>query len=457
MKIRLKLTLLFTLLFAILLAVFAAVTYFSYAENREDSFFERLEQRAIVQANLLMDVGVAPNVLQLIYKNVPNNEEVAIYDTAFNLMYHDDAVGDRVKETPEMMRQIIKHHNIRFNIGKNQVVGFLYKYKEKYFIITAAAVDVAGYRKLENLQITLLAGFLIAIALTLVAGRFFSKKALSPVSHMVDRVEDITATNLHMRVQEGNRKDEIAVLAITFNRMLNRLEQSFESQKQFVSNISHELRTPLAAIVAELELSAIRPRTTDEYQEVIIRVSSDARKLVRLSNDLLDFAKASYDPDQIKFKNLRLDELLLDARLQILKANTDYHININFEEEMEIGDDRFISLNGNEYLLKVAFGNLMENGCKFSGNHQCSVTIRLSENSVFVRIADTGVGITPEDLPHIFEPFYRGNNKQYASGNGIGLSLTDRIIRLHKGQISVQSKPGEGTTFLVEIPHIPAL
>lgn len=452
MKIRLKLTLLFTFLFVALLLAFALIINFSYSEFREDRFFKRLEQRAITQANLLLDAGVDPGVLQLIYRNQDDEEEVAIFDTTFNLIYHDGPDIDKVKETPEMMQLINRKRLIYFHIGNDQAVGFLYQHKGKKYIITAAAEDAQGLRKLHNLQFTLVTGFIVGIILTLVAGRFFSKKALSPVSDMVEKVADITATNLHLRLPEGNGKDEIAELALSFNRMLNRLESSFEAQKQFVSNISHELRTPLATMITELELASIKPRTENAYRETINLALSDAKKLARLSNDLLDFAKASYDQAEITFKPLRIDEVLLDARMQVIKSDNNYQVSILFEEEIE--NEQLLTLNGNEYLLKVAFANLMENGCKFSKNKQCKVSIRFDTEHLLVQFTDHGVGIPAEDLPHIFKAFYRGNNKAHAGGNGIGLSLTDRIIRLHRGSISVRSNPGQGTTFLVQLTHL---
>ena len=155
--------------------------------------------------------------------------------------------------------------------------------------------------------------------------------------------------------------------------MLNRLESSFEAQKEFVSNISHELRTPLAAIIAELEVSDIKERTAGEHKVRNQLVLSEARKLSRLSNDLLDLAKAGYDQASIAFREIRLDEVLLDATQSILKLNPDYRIELHFEKETE--ENEGITIKGNEYLLKVAFANLIENACKFSGNHQCSVTI----------------------------------------------------------------------------------
>jgi len=319
-------------------------------------------------------------------------------------------------------------------------------------VITAAARDDYGLAKLKDLRVALAVGFSIAILLTLVAGSIFSKKALQPVSQMVDKVEDITASHLDLRLGTGNGKDEIAELAITFNRMLDRLEGSFEAQKQFVSNVSHELRTPLAAMIAELEIATNRERTADEYRVMIGLILEDARRLARLSKGLLDLAKASYDHAAIAFRPIRLDELLLDARQDVLKASPDYRVNIIFEKEIEADDS--ISVKGNEYLLKVAFTNLMENGCKFSDDKQCSVGISFHEPNIILRFSDTGIGIPPEDIPHIFIPFYRGSNKKYAGGHGIGLPLTDRIIRLHQGTLHVNSRPGEGTTFTIELPHV---
>ena len=455
MKIRIKLTLLFTTLFAALLMAFALVIYFSNAANREEEYYKRLKQQAITKANLLLETKIPPKVLQVIYKNSPNSlfqEEVAIYDTSFHLLYHDAVEIDKVKETRGMIDTIIAQKDFQFVVGPLQAVGVLYRYDGKLYVLTAAARDESGLAKLKTLKYTLIIGFSIAILLTLIAGILFSKKALQPVSEMIDKVKVITATSLDLRVQEGNGKDEMSELATTFNQMLDRIEKSFDSQKQFVSNISHELRTPISTIITELELSGTKTRTPEEYKTIIALTLNDARKLSKLSTGLLDMARASYDQTEIAFKELRLDELLLDARQQVLKSNTDYHINIIFEREIE--NDRYVSALGNEYLLKVAFSNLMENACKFSENHQSTVAISFHNTITILRFADTGIGIPPDEIPYIFNSFYRGTNKTYTSGNGIGLSLADKIIKLHKGNISVVSYIDEGTTFTVELPHL---
>jgi signal transduction histidine kinase len=435
--------------------LFALVVYFSFSENREEEYYSSLRHTAIIKANLLLDAKIPPRVLQLIYKHSTNSlfqEEVAIYDTAFHLLYHDAVEIDKVKETRQMINEIVAKKQIKFYQGEMQVVGILYHHNNKDYVITSAANDQYGYAKLRNLKYTLIIAFFVAIIFIYIAGHIFSSKALKPVSDMVDRVEEITATNLDLRISEGNGKDEIAELAVTFNAMLNRLEKSFDAQKEFVSNISHELRTPLTAMLTELQVTVEKERSNENYKDSIHHAISDARKLVRLSNSLLDLAKANYDHTEIAFKELRLDELMLDARNDVLHDRPGCKINILFEKEIE--DDDFISVLGNEYLLRVAFKNMMENGCKFSKDNEASVAITYFKDKTILRFQDRGIGIDERELHHIFDAFYRGGNQKFAGGNGIGLSLTKKIIDLHKGTITVDSQKNDGTIFTVELPHI---
>lgn len=455
MKIRTRLTILFTLISATLLLAFASVIYFSARESREKEFYTLLKKEAITKANLFFNASVDKKTLQDIYHNnrkILNEVEVAIYDTGFTLLYHDAVDIDFVKETKQMIDDINQKGEINFYQEDWQVIGLRYEFQGKNFIVTATAIDQYGYNKLDSLFKTIVIVFIISILVIYIAGRFFSKKAFEPVKEMTEKAANISATNLDLRLPSNGNKDELSELANTFNEMLNRLESSFDAQKHFVSNISHELRTPLAAIITELELSANKEKNAAEYKTAINNALNDARKLARLSNSLLDLAKASYDPAEISFKPIRIDEILLDARQQVQKVNPDYKIDIHFENDFE--NDNQISVNGNEYLLKVAFVNLFENGCKFSKDRQSTVSILFGNEKIILRFSDNGIGISEDDLKNIFVPFYRGDNKNFAGGNGIGLSLTQKIIALHKGTIDVLSKQNQGTTFSIELLHI---
>lgn len=455
MKIRTRLTILFTLITATILLAFATLIYISAKENREKEFYSLLRKEALTKANLFFNAKVETKTLQEIYKNnrqLLNEVEVAIYDSSFNLLYHDAVDIDYVKETPEMINEIYQKGEKQFYQEEWQVIGLRYEFENKYYIITATAIDQYGYNKLESLLKNSIIVFVISILFIYIAGRFFSKRAFDPVKEMTEKAKLISATNLDLRLNSNGSEDELSELASTFNEMLNRLENSFDAQKHFVSNISHELRTPLAAIITELELSTNKEKNVGEYKSTIQNALGDAKKLVRLSNSLLDLAKASYDPTEISFKPIRIDEILLDARQQVQKANPNYKIDIHFEDDFE--NDNQISVNGNEYLLKVAFSNLFENGCKFSRDKQSIVSIGFEKEKIQLRFSDKGIGISKIDLKNIFTPFYRGENKQFADGNGIGLSLTQKIIHLHKGSISVQSKQQQGTIFTVELQTV---
>lgn len=450
MKIRTRLTILFTIITATILMAFAFVVYYSAKENRKKEFYTSLKKEGVTKANLIFDAKVNAQTLQDIYRTnrkLLNEVEVAIYDTNFQMIYHDAVDLDVVKETPAMINEIYKKGDLQFFLGEWQVIGMPYTFEGKTYIITAAAFDQYGYNKLDSLYWTIFIVFMISIIFAYLAGLYFSKKAFAPVLLMTEKARRISAMNLDLRLTANGSKDELSSLAFTFNEMLDRLENSFEAQKNFVSNISHEIRTPLAAIITELELSINKERTLEEYKSAIQNALSDARKLARLSTSLLDFAKASYDPSEISFKSSRIDEILLDARLQVQQSHPDYKIDIHFEENFE--SDEEISIRGNEYLLKTAFVNIFENGCKFSENKQSTVSISFDDNGIQLDFKDQGIGIPPEDLKDIFTPFYRGENKSFADGNGIGLSLTKKIIELHKGEIEVESKVGEGTRFRV--------
>ena len=452
MKITLKLTILFTIITAGIVFLFAAVIYNYAKQDREEEFYERIKIKAFVKGELLFDAKASAQTLQEIHKNnlrVMNEAEIAIYDQNFNLLYHDNQKSDLIKETPQMLQQILDKGEIQFYKGKWQAVGERYTFRGKHYLITAISYDHYGYNKIDNMYNHMVYAYIISIVVICFSGLFFSIRAFAPVKDITRKVNKITASKLDVRLNVNGSKDELSALANTFNQMLDRLESSFETQKSFVSNISHELRTPLAAIIAELELSLSKDHTTQDYRDAISNTLDDAKRLVRLSTSLLDLARAGYDKSEISFKSIRADEVLLDARQIEQQANPNYHINIDFD--IDADDDRDITIMGNEYLLKVAFANLFNNGCKYSPNNQCSVKIQYTNNAIVLQFSNEGENIPTEELLTIFKPFFRGFNQQMASGNGIGLSLTQKIILLHNGTISVTSTGGI-TTFTISLP-----
>lgn len=450
MKIRIRLTLLFTLLTATILFFFAFIIYYSTKKDREKEFFELLKKEAITKSNLFLKAKVSSDVLHHIYQNnrqTLNEVEVAVYDHNKTLIYHDAVEIDFVKETEALFDQVQQKGYINFYQDRWQVVGMKYTVDGIDYFVTAAALDEYGYSKINNLLKNIILIYTLSLLLILLSAFFFTNKAINPIKAITSKAKQISASNLDLRIELKSKGDELAELTITINQMLQRLENSFDSQKSFVSNIAHELRTPLAAIITELEMALGKKHSNEEYQELIQFALNDTKRIVRLSNSLLDMAKASYDPSEINFKRIRIDEILLDSVVQVQKNNKEYKVELNFiripNEENEV------EVNGNEYLLKVAFTNLIENACKYSINSTCEIQIDFDETEVNIDFINEGERIRQEELTMIFQPFYRSAQHKNIQGQGIGLYLVKKIIDLHFGQLAVYTIEENKTFFRV--------
>lgn len=456
MKIRTRLTIRYTAVTAAIFLLSMLFVYLFSEHSRSQTFFRYLQREAVTKAHLFLKNKVDATVLQSIYLNnraFIDEVEVAIYTPGFEMLYHDASQFDIIKENREMIEKIKEKKIFEFYEGHYQAVGMLYHFNGKEYIITAAAYDGYGYANLRELERILIAISLIALSILIIAGYLLARSALNPVAAIVKEVENITASHIDKRLPGSDEKDELGELSAAFNDLLERLEKAFRSQKMFVSNVSHELRTPMAALITELEIVRLRDRSPERYREAIDNALNDAKGLIRLIEGLLNLARADYQPDQIRMTEIRLDEVLLDARSMVMKANPDFNVSLIFEQESE--DDSVLTVEGNQYLLFTAFINLMENNCKYSPDHTSCIHISYWERHSILRFSDNGVGMSAADKDNLFTPFYRGENREYAKGHGIGMTLAKKIIELHNGELEVFSYPGEGTTFIVKLLHIP--
>ena len=454
MKIKTKIALRYSIVTAILMAIFATVIYLVTVHDREVEFYDNLYREGVSKANLFFEAKASPEAMHSIYKNnieYIDEVEVAIYDIAADLLYHDAKDIDIVKETPELIQNIVENKkNTKFYVGKYQAVGFLFNHNNSHYVVTAAAYDGYGYNKLHKLIINLVTLTIVSILISFILGYFLTRRALKPVSDISGKMKNITANNLNLRILGYSDHDEFGELAASFNKALDIIESSFESQKMFVSNTSHELRTPLATLVGEIDFALLKERTIEEYIDTLRNSKHDAIRLIKLVNGLLDLAKTGYNENKISMSKVRIDEIVLDARTDVLKANPEYRIDIQFMQSGE--DDTELIILGNAYLLKTAFINLMENNCKFSENKTSIVSMFFENEVIDINFTDTGVGINREELKNIFKPFYRGKNKEFVDGNGIGLALVEKVVKIHKGKIKVDSVINMGTIFKIEIP-----
>ena len=417
MKIRTTLTLQYAGLTAAVFFVFVMAVYYVSEHSRSNAFFRNLQSEAITKAHLFLKDQVDAKTMQSIYLNNQkfiNEVEVAVYTTDFKILYHDALQNDIVKETPEMIKRILKRKNINFYVDEYQAIGLVYPFEGKDYVVTAAAYDGYGYANRDALRNMLILLFIGGLSVLVVVGYILSRSTLKPIRNIVKEAEKITASHIDKRLPVKNEQDELGELSTTFNALLE--------------------------------------RSSEQYQMAIGNALQDSRRIVNLIDGLLNLAKADYQSEQITMEEVRLDELLLDARELVLKAHPDYHIELVFEQEAE--EDNVLTIIGNSYLLTTAFVNLIENNCKYSSNRASSVLIAYWEQWAIIRLSDNGVGMSDTDKENLFKLFYRGENKHIAPGNGIGMALTQKIIHLHKGELTVSSHKDEGTTFVVKLPHI---
>lgn len=441
---------------AVVIMLFTAVSlsiYFFSADYREDDFYKRLKNKALNAAQLLIEVEeVDANLLMKIERDNPSNlpnERIIIYDYKNEELYSSDAENE-IKIDSATLDEIRLRKEIRFKSGEYEVLGFLFTERYDRITVVAAAKDIYGISKMKNLRNILLLIFFMSVIIVPISGWIYSGRALSPIFNLVRQTESISAAHLNLRLVTNNKTDEIGKLVQTFNLMLDRLENAFLAQKYFIANASHELRTPLTSITGEIEVTLIRPRAVEEYQDVLRSVLEEIASLSQLSNQLLLLAQTSAEPKKQELALQRVDELLWQAKEELVKSHPDYNIDIDLDVHL---DDRSLTVLGDEQLLKIAFSNLLDNGCKYSDNNSVVVRLKSIQRAITIEFQNEGMGIVPQELNTIFQPFFRGSNTRNLKGHGIGLSLVHRIISLHEGSIEVTSKMGGKTMFTISIPE----
>lgn len=454
MKIRTRLTLLFSIIFAVITIGGSLIIYASSANYREEQFYDRLQGNAINTARLLIKVDeIDANLMRIINRNKVGliNEQVLVYNNQ-NQRIYNSAEHIPTSVDTELLNRIRKAKEVKYRNQDKEALGMIFSNNGDDFVVIASALDKYGISKLQNLKVTLIIVSASAIIIILIAGWLFAGQALKPIASIINQVDEISASKLHERLNEGNGTDEIAQLAITFNKMLARLESAFQMQRNFISYASHELRTPLTAVTAQLDVTLQKPRDTEYYRKVSESVLEDIQQLSVLTNGFLNMANASLDKSEIRFETVRVDELLWQVRDEIMKVHPDYKVNIDYKEFPE--NENALETKANDQLLKVAFSNIVDNACKYSDNKQVDIEIAFLPEEVKISFADKGVGIPQSDLEKIFEPFYRANNVKPIKGHGLGLSLTQRIIKLHDGRLLINSSQGNGTTITVTLPSL---
>lgn len=460
MRVRLKITFIFVALVMVILGMVCVGIYYFTNSARTETIKRRLTNRAITTARLLaqretFDQRLVQRIDSLTTISL-KNKIVQAYDHQDRLVYnYSDAPVESVRIEDEILDEARMNSTKFFMLGDREAVAYYHMDNTTNFVVVSAAEDVEGKQSLNTLRTILLLSFLLGNSIVLVAGYIFSGTLLLPIKKITSDVEEISAHNLTRRIKTGHTRDEWFKLGDTLNQLLNRLQEGFELQRRFISNASHELSTPLTSISSQLEVAFQREREAAEYKKVMHSIYQDVRHMSKLTKTLLEFAKASGNKGGLDINLVRIDDILFKLPAEMSKINADYAVFLQFKNLPEDHDSLLVF--GNEELLMTAIRNIVINACKYSDDHQGRVLMEVDEKKIFISIADNGKGIPESELNTIFQPFYRVEENLGTEGFGLGLSLAERIIKLHKGTIEVNSKLGEGTTFMIYLPAAKSL
>ena len=445
MKIRNRLSLQFTLISAVLLLIVLSCIYLLSENYRKNDFRERLTERAITNAQLfLAEDNLSKEKFKEVQKKFPQTlpeEDVHIYNDKYEPVF----INKGKAVWSNMVIDQVKKQKTYYAINQNQqTVGIYYIDNSGNFTVFVSAVDTYGIAELNQLFEVMLFAFLISILILFFTGQIFSRIALSPMIKVINDVKYIRSSSLHKRLETKESKDEINELAITFNNLLEHLEQSFEAQRSFVAHASHELRTPVTSIIGNIEVTLSQIRNKEEYKRILEGVLTESEKIKDLLDNLFELTQLNVE--SMDFDEIRLDEFLWQVKDEWMNRVKDSVIEVSY---LLPSDSSKITIHGNERLLFLAVGNVIKNAIKFSNNKPVFCKLYVANNRPIISIQDNGIGISNEDILQVFMPFFRGKNTSGYTGMGIGLSLANRIFRLHNATISINSTISVGTEFLI--------
>ncbi|HXB11134.1 MAG TPA: HAMP domain-containing sensor histidine kinase [Bacteroidia bacterium] len=444
MKVKNRLSLQFTFMFAILLFVVLIGIYVLVDRNRQESFYAKLDDRALIVGELyLAQDNMSPESFKKVIEKYPQtltHEVTRIYNDKFLPVFIKE---DSVSWSKDIIQKVIQQKKIHFAIGKQQVTGLYYIDNSGNFIVIASAIDDSGFLNMKRMAFIMLFAFLASLVITFLLGRIFATLALQPILKITSDLKIVRSTSLDKRLSLSRYKnDEINQLSTTINNLLEHLEQSFLDQQAFITNASHELKTPLTKILGNAEVTLKNDRDKEDYKNVLQGIIKETEKLDSLINSLLELAQSTTDTAELQ--KIQLNELLWEVIDEWGGKPGQVKVNYNLPQETEK-----YTIQGNRRLLFIAIGNILKNAIKFSGNKEVVCEMYCDDNAVYITIKDTGIGIDNSELQAIFQPFYRASNAIRQPGSGIGLSLAEKIIRLHNGKIEVSSVLNEGTIFSV--------
>lgn len=315
-------------------------------------------------------------------------------------------------------------------------------------VLVAHPIDVVK-SSLENLLIILTVILVVSVIPAIFGGYFLAKRALEPISQISEELKRISSASLDKRVVNPATGDELEELSGTFNNLLDQLGLAFKRERQFIGDVAHELKTPLSTLQSSVEITLSKKRSNEEYRQGYTESLIDINRISSTLKNILDLAWSDADDAVVSGKVFNLSEELLELRDMAAKMANAKKINISGKI------DKSIFISGKKDKLSRALLNVIDNAVKYTPEEGI-VALNLFKRSgkAIVEVKDTGSGIPEEDIPRIFERFYRGGKASKTFGSGLGLAIARAAVDSHHGEIRVASRVGHGTTFTVTLPLV---
>lgn len=452
MRTQTRIALIFFLISLTTIVILSASVYFFIIQYSFTDFYKRLEIRGVVTAKSQLDheeasQPVLQEVREMHLEKLPEEKE------HFFLIEEGTDFSREAAELElplEFFSTILKEGEATYQKDNTFYAGLLYDGKKGRYAVVVSADNYSNLQLLGYLRSIFLVSIVIVSLFALSIAIVFSKQIFNPVKEITDKVKDISSQNLHLRLESTNVNDEISELEKTFNNMLDRLETSFATQNNFISNASHELSTPLTTIIGEADVTLSKERSKEEYIEALEIIQKESERLEKITKSLLFLAQTGLTGKTQKFDKVRADQLLWDVKSTVDKINPKNKVQLNLSLMPDSPEQ--LKIKGNEQLLHLAISNLINNACKYSNNQPVTISIGTASDKVIIVIKDLGIGIPEDELQYIYDPFFRASNTKEYEGYGIGLPLTRNIVRLHKGEMVVSSKINQGTTVQLSFP-----
>lgn len=447
-----KISILLIISISLILVFLGASVYFFLSNYSYADFYKRLEARVSVAEKFHFETNREDAQL---LKNIRDEHLELLSNEKEYILYCPNA---------DSMQKLADMHSLPINfldiVYTQQFANFqkddtFYHGKKRetqkgsYFIIVSAK-NYYNTHHLILLKKVLLAGGFISILFIIYLTYLFSKRFFEPINKIITKVNSISTDNIHLRLYENENSVEINRLTTTFNNLLNRIEIAFETNKNFISNASHEFGTPLTAIIGEADVALLKDRTPLEYKETLEKILKQSERLNKISQSLLFLAQIGYKENKLNYTIIRIDELIMQANEIMNQLIPKNNIKIDFDLLPE--NPKKLKVFGNKELLILAMTNILTNACKYSSNKPVIVSLASTNNKVLIIFKDQGIGIPESELPFIFDPFYRASNTAAYDGYGIGLPLTQNIIKIHKGELIISSVLHKGVTIQVKLP-----